>query len=138
MERIDEKKRAWAIIRSVAETKWDERKISMMDGPGRLMEMDNNFSEDVETVYLTKDEAYNGLEKRHNTYWKFRTTGAYVNATEYWVASGYITVEYGENGEIADMYDWDPDGDLDCADTQEKDWKEFYESEFEDEEEDEE
>lgn len=129
------KMKAWAIVRINVEMPWNEWAIRMMDGPGHLMEKDGiRWSDDVETVYLSKDEAYADLEKRHNTYWKFRTTGAYINATKYWVDSGYITVEYGENREIADMYDWDSCGDLDCTDTQEKDWKEFYESEFEGEE----
>lgn len=131
--------KAWAVIIANTEAHWDYKKIKDMS-KSRLMELpDANSDEDVEKIYFSRDEAYNDIEKRHNTYWHFRGHGniPYINATEFFVASGEITVEYDENGEIADMYDWDPDGDLDYTETQEKDWKEFYDSEF-DEEEDEE
>lgn len=136
MELGYKKVKAWAVVITTAEARWNYRKVKDMDGPGRLMELDDNYSEEVESIYLSKEDAYADILKRHNNYWHFRTAVSYLNATEFWVSPGEVTVEYGEDGEeIIDMYDWDPDGDLDCTDTQRKDWQEFYESEFEDDEE---
>lgn len=133
--------KAWAVVRTNVEVKWNERKIRKMDAPGRVMDMamdtHREIYEEIENGYFfAKEEAYDTCEKCHNAYYHFRGNGGeYLNATEYWVAEGTVSIERDEDGEITDTYDWDPDGDLDITETQENDWKEFWDSEFSEEEE---
>lgn len=133
MELGYKKIKAWAVIIATTKARWNYQEIKSMEH-SRLQELpDARSDSDVEKIYFSRDDAYNDIEKRHNIYWHFHGAGniPYVNATEFFVESGEITVEYGDDGEIIDMYDWDPDGNLDYTETQIYDWIDFYSYEFE-------